>query len=169
VVSDQSSVLFHLTTEGSHGAVWEVLPAFDYLFKRLKKRADECELHPELFVNHYRHCINYGFKKLSEYYQKTDDTPIYRVAVALHPAYRFDYFNNAWAKVPRAKAEIKGAKDATKQLFTDYLTLQRENEPPLSPTPPTKPSAQRHYDSDDYDSDYDTSFNTAQQTTVTAA
>jgi hypothetical protein len=57
-----------LSLEGSHGALWEVLPAFDFLFMMLKIRADDVSKNPDLFVDHYRHCINHGFEKLKEYY-----------------------------------------------------------------------------------------------------
>lgn len=75
--------------------MWEVLPAFDLLFVMLKIRADDVSKNPDLFVDHYRHCINHGFEKLKEYYGKSDRTRLYRAAIALHPYYRNDYFANA--------------------------------------------------------------------------
>lgn len=56
-----------LSLESSHGALWEVLPAFDFLFMMLKIRADDVSKNPDLFVDHYRHCINHGFEKLKDY------------------------------------------------------------------------------------------------------
>jgi hypothetical protein len=49
---------------GSHGALWEVIPTMDFLFLKLARRADDVNADHELFTDHYRHCINHGFKKL---------------------------------------------------------------------------------------------------------
>jgi hypothetical protein len=38
---------------GTHGALWEVIPTMDYLFIKLKKHADEVTENPHLFTNHY--------------------------------------------------------------------------------------------------------------------
>lgn len=87
----------------------------------LKIRADDASKNPELFMDHYRHCTNYGFEKLKEYYGKTDQTRLYRAVIALHPCYRNDYFANAWAKVPRSKSEIKNAQTAVTACYNDFL------------------------------------------------
>lgn len=117
-----------LSLEGSHGALWEVLPAFDFLFMMLKIRADDVSKNPDLFVDHYRHCINHGFEKLKEYYGKSDRTRLYRAAIALHPCYRNDYFANAWAKVPRSRLEIKNAQNAVAACYTEFLSTLRKSE-----------------------------------------
>jgi hypothetical protein len=80
---------------GSHGALWEVIPTMDYLFNKLRKHADEVTAKPSLFTNHYQHCLNHGFAKLSEYYTKIDDSRLYHAAVALHPCRKFTYFETA--------------------------------------------------------------------------
>jgi hypothetical protein len=49
---------------GSHGALWEVIPTMDFLFLKLAKRSDEVNARPDIFSDHYRHCINYSFSKL---------------------------------------------------------------------------------------------------------
>lgn len=67
----------------------------DYLFNKLKKHADEVTDRPSLFTDHYRHCLNYGFTKLSEYYTKIDDSRLYYAAIALNPCKKYDYFEKA--------------------------------------------------------------------------
>ncbi|KAF9417714.1 hypothetical protein BGZ76_004501, partial [Entomortierella beljakovae] len=38
------------------------------------------------------HGANAAYIKLSDYYTRTDNSPIYSVAIALHPTYRYDYW-----------------------------------------------------------------------------
>lgn len=74
---------------GFGGALWEVLPVFNRLFNHLKERQDEVTAEPHLFTDHYQHALNAGFIKMSKYYELTDETRLYRIAIALHPEYRF--------------------------------------------------------------------------------
>jgi hypothetical protein len=67
----------------------------DFLFLKLARRANEVNANEEIFSDHYRHCINHGFKKLQQYYTKIDDSRLYAAAVALHPSMRFNYFEKA--------------------------------------------------------------------------
>ncbi len=84
--------------EGSHGCVWEVLPAFDYLFNILEDCGKETVKDPELFTDYYMHCLGAGFTKLKQYYELTDKTKICRAAVALHPGKRFLWYERQWKK-----------------------------------------------------------------------
>ena len=36
----------------------------EFLFLKLARRADDVNVDKEIFTDHYRHCINHGFKKL---------------------------------------------------------------------------------------------------------
>jgi hypothetical protein len=67
----------------------------DFLFLKLAKRSDEVNARPDIFSDHYRHCINHSFSKLQYYYTKIDDSRLYAAAVALHPYIRFNYFEKA--------------------------------------------------------------------------
>ncbi|KAG7004109.1 3-ketosteroid 1-dehydrogenase helE [Fusarium oxysporum f. sp. conglutinans] len=40
--------------------------------------------------------FNLGWEKLNKYYSRLDETPIYYTALALHPAFRWGYFENEW-------------------------------------------------------------------------
>ncbi|KAL3954476.1 hypothetical protein ACCO45_010039 [Purpureocillium lilacinum] len=39
-----------------------------------------------------------AWSKINTYYELTDESPIYRMAIALHPAYQFEYFREKWWK-----------------------------------------------------------------------
>jgi hypothetical protein len=130
---------------GSHGALWEVIPIMDFLFLKLARRADEVNADEELFSDHYRHCINHGFKKLQQYYTKIDDSRLYAAAVALHPSMRFNYFDKAWANKPGSREQIDFARRQTRSLYDDYLANM-----PL-PTEPESLFVSSDLDDDDED------------------
>lgn len=137
---------------GSHGALWEVIPAMDYLFTKLKHAANEIEEKPQLFTDHYQHCINHGFMKLRDYYTKIDDSRLYAAAIALHPCRRFNYFENAWAsESPEDHKDSEAttkAKQQTRSLFNEYLTNHRVASPPATPQAATVATGPIHQDPD---------------------
>ncbi|ENH63533.1 hypothetical protein FOC1_g10000098, partial [Fusarium oxysporum f. sp. cubense race 1] len=49
---------------------------------------------------HFRININLGWQKLDKYYQLLSETPIYYTGLALHPAYRWKWFDRKWAGNP---------------------------------------------------------------------
>jgi hypothetical protein len=40
-------------TEGSHGALWEVIPTMNYLFIMLQMSADDVTARPHIYTDHY--------------------------------------------------------------------------------------------------------------------
>ncbi|GKU08409.1 unnamed protein product [Fusarium langsethiae] len=79
---------------GSYGNLWEVIQGFEFLLEVLedyKKLASDI---PD--AEHFRININLGWEKLNRYYSRLDETPIYYTALALHPAFRWGYFENEW-------------------------------------------------------------------------
>jgi hypothetical protein len=110
---------------GSHGAIWEVLPAFEHLFRGLQKRSNEVHAigGAELFTDHYMACLDAGFIKMKQYYTDTDKSTLYRAAIALHPCLRLTWFETHWKNLPDNKglAEIALAKAAVYSLWSEYL------------------------------------------------
>jgi hypothetical protein len=137
---------------GTHGALWEVIPTMDYLFIKLKKHADEVTENPHLFTDHYQACLDHGFFKLRDYFIKIDETPYYAAAVALHPYKRFTYFEDAWQNTVDSEASILAAKTTTRRLFDEYLkrACAESTSPPLART--------TLFMSDDEDEDWRTAF-----------
>lgn len=87
---------------GLHGAIWEVIPTFEWLIKRLealRERVMEIDYNdvdaPE---DHLKTNLNLAIQKINHYYVKFEDAPAYYAAVRLHPAYK-DWLDTAW-KVP---------------------------------------------------------------------
>ncbi|KAJ0134726.1 Fumarylacetoacetase [Fusarium oxysporum f. sp. albedinis] len=80
--------------------------------------------YPEL--GHFKVNINLAWMKLDEYYNKLDETPIYYTSPALHPAYRWGYFETVWSGRP---AWISKAKDVVLSVWDrGYKTLEISTE-----------------------------------------
>ncbi|KAI6854620.1 hypothetical protein KC338_g9214 [Hortaea werneckii] len=107
---------------GQGGALWEVLPVFDNLFNHLKARQDEVTEKPHVFTDHYQHAVNAAFVKMKHYYELTDDTRLYRMAIALHPLCRSTWFTNNWSNIPDGASEIANAHKAVVECWNEYLT-----------------------------------------------
>ena len=91
---------------GLHSAIWEVIPTFDWLMKLFKEKLDQVQEvttidYPdqEALEDHYESALNHGWLKLSKYYNKLNNTPVYYAATILHPQYK-RFCQNAWVEQP---------------------------------------------------------------------
>lgn len=77
---------------GRHGAIWEVVITFEWLLDELEEQKDRLSQvdynHPDAPEDHLKINVNLAHAKLSEYYRKFDDSPIYYTATILHPHYK---------------------------------------------------------------------------------
>lgn len=103
--------------EGGHGAVWETLKTMDYLFVKFKQAADDTRLEEP---SHFKSGIDCGWTKLEAYYVRTDRTPVYRAALALHPSYGYDYFERHWKKAMGKPQCCSDMQSAVRSLFEEY-------------------------------------------------
>jgi len=75
--------------EGRNGALWEVLPMFEYIldcFYQLDfKYQDDDQSNGQLC----HASLQLGIQKADDYYKKTDKSPAYLAAVILHPQYKW--------------------------------------------------------------------------------
>ncbi|OAQ58400.1 restless-like transposase [Pochonia chlamydosporia 170] len=103
----------------SYGNVWDVIVGYEFPLAELEKAKAMVNQCPE--PEHFSVNINLGWKKLDEYYNKLDETPIYYTSLALHPAYRWGYFEMVWSGRP---AWISKAKDMVQSVWDrEYKTL----------------------------------------------
>lgn len=103
--------------EGGHGAVWEPLKTMDYLFVKFRQAADDTRFEE---ASHFKSGIDCGWAKLEDYYVKTDRTPVYRAALALHPSYGYGYYERHW-KVAMDKLQwYNDMQSAMGALFDEY-------------------------------------------------
>jgi hypothetical protein len=108
----------------SYGNVWDVIVGYEFLLAELEKAKAMVNQYPE--PEHFKVNINLGWKKLDEYYNKLDETPIYYTSLALHPAYRWGYFEMVWSGRP---TWISKAKDVVQSVWDrGYKTLEISTE-----------------------------------------
>jgi hypothetical protein len=92
----------------SYGNVWDVILGFEKLMGKLEDLKQYAAEFPD--AEQFRIGINLAWEKLDKYYNLLDETPIYYTALALHPAYRWDWFEETWGKKPdwviKAKAIV---------------------------------------------------------------
>ncbi|RKK34523.1 hypothetical protein BFJ69_g18707, partial [Fusarium oxysporum] len=79
---------------GSYGNAREVIQGFEFLLEVLEDYKQLASEIPD--AEHFRINVNLGWEKLNKYYSRLDETPIYYTALALHPAFRWGYFENEW-------------------------------------------------------------------------
>lgn len=105
---------------GNHGAIWEVLITFEWLLDQLeemKDRLSEVDYEdPDAPEDHLKTNVNLAHAKISEYYSKFDDAPVYYAATILHPHYKH-HLEALW-KVPEDWNEDKDGPHFRKDWLT---------------------------------------------------
>ncbi|KAJ6436065.1 transposase-like protein [Purpureocillium lavendulum] len=129
--------------EGGQGSVWQVLYAMDFLLTKLESVKDEIHAmdayNEDELPPYYSAGVLAAWSKINTYYELTDRSPIYRMAIALHPAYQFEYFRAKWWKredwIRTAQKGLTAYYDrfAAVTVATDHVD-QAETSPCSSPT-----------------------------------
>lgn len=85
---------------GCHSAIWEVLVTSEWLLdelESLKDRLTEVDYdNPDAPEDYLKLNVNLAHQKLSQYYARFDDAPVYYAATVLHPHYKH-HLNALWA------------------------------------------------------------------------
>lgn len=88
------------------------------------------------FEHHFSTNINAAWQKLDYYYNLTDETPLYRAAVFLHPRMKWRWFERHW----RNRADwIKDAKHVIQELWSEYKDRDFKDLPTAGPGNSTAP------------------------------
>jgi hypothetical protein len=120
----------------SYGNVWDVILGFELLLGKLEEFKQLATEFPD--AQQFRVGINLAWEKLDKYHNLLDETPIYYTALALHPAYRWDWFDEIWKENPdwitRAKAIVHEV------WIRDYaqLDVRTSSRSSNEESPPTK-------------------------------
>ncbi|KAI8417264.1 hypothetical protein FOFC_03577 [Fusarium oxysporum] len=70
--------------------------------------------------SYFKSGIDCGWAKLEDYYVKSDRTPVYRAALALHPSYGYDYFERHWKTAMDRPQWYNDMQSAVGSLFGEY-------------------------------------------------
>jgi hypothetical protein len=76
---------------GLYGNIWEAFQGFEFLLGKLESYKLAAPNLPAL--EHFRAVVNLAWTKLHEYYRKADETSIYYTFIALHPTYKWGWFD----------------------------------------------------------------------------
>ncbi|KAI2483714.1 hypothetical protein Ptr902_06031 [Pyrenophora tritici-repentis] len=105
---------------GNFGAIYEIIPVFEYVLSALEARARPYEQVDFNYTNapedHLHINLRAAWSKANDYYNKLDDSPVYYAAVCLHPYYKY-YCENSWADKPEW---LTTANAGFKQLWQQY-------------------------------------------------
>ena len=126
--------------DGQNGALWQSLSILDWLLSTIE------DLKRTLPRNHFRACVNLGWKKLDKYYALSDATPAYRLAIFLHPCFKRRWYKRHWMD----KASwLESADEVIDRAWQD-AKRRRPNEVTVS-----SPKQQEMDASDSYNHDID--------------
>ncbi|KAF4435092.1 putative AC9 transposase [Fusarium austroafricanum] len=117
---------------GAYGCPWDTLLGYEYLLGKMEVYKAAAHRYPD--PEHFKVNINLCWKKLDKYYSRLDETPVYYAAIALHPAYRWGYFEDVWADRPDW---IQTAKSLVEELYRSHyepriISRDRERGEPVT-------------------------------------
>lgn len=101
--------------DGTHGALWEWMTELELLLTILENKREALLNQPPSFL---RTSVNLAWNKLKIYYELSDQTFAYRLAIVMNPNYRYDWFDEHWSG--RAPHEVREVKRRTQELFNEY-------------------------------------------------
>lgn len=102
-------------------------------FEQLERFKDIAKDFPD--TEHFRININLGWQKLNEYYEILSETPIYYAGLALHPAYRWKWFERNWTDRPEWIDEAKNMVHDVWRFEYREAALPDRSHQPLSQFP----------------------------------
>ncbi|KAG7414965.1 hypothetical protein Forpi1262_v016895 [Fusarium oxysporum f. sp. raphani] len=118
---------------GSYGNIWDVIQGFEFLLEQLERFKDIAKDFPD--TEHFRININLGWQKLNEYYEILSETPIYYAGLALHPAYRWKWFERNWTDRPEWIDEAKNIVHDVWRFEYREAALPGQEPPAVEPVP----------------------------------
>jgi hypothetical protein len=110
--------------EGSYGNIWEVLDCFEFMLGKLEYYKQVAVDHPD--PEQFRIGLNLAWEKLDNYYGKLSETPIYYGVLALHPAFRWGWFERTWVDKPQW---IRTAKQLVQDVWNNQYRGVEVEEP----------------------------------------
>ena len=108
-----------------------VIPRIDDLVRVIDDFKDDTAKHPAV-----RSAAIRGLTILNKYYQKSDESFIYRASMALDPRFKLQYFiDQDWPM-----AWVNTVKDITRRIYRDDYPCIPTADLPISPKRPPAPS-----------------------------
>jgi hypothetical protein len=93
-----------MANEGMGDSISDVLPTMDYLLHHIEA-SKEATTQPYLAT-----MMEAAWAKLADYYELTEDSPVYSAATVLHPSLKWVYMEKTWEDrnewIEKAKARV---------------------------------------------------------------
>lgn len=148
--------------EGSHGAVWEVIPTFQHLYNGLLKAQADAKDEED---SQYKIGLNLGVEKMNTYWEKLIyQSRVYIVATMLHPSLNLAWFKCHWKRWPiwisHAEKQFQAFCNLESKRYSDN-TIE-ENEPPspcLSESPRKRRRLSNHEQEISYNGIFEIDYN----------
>lgn len=121
--------------KASHGALWEILPTFEFIlshFETLENQAKKGD-----FLDHpgIQSSITLAWNTTKQWYGKTDQSIAWVAGVALHPRFKFAWFDEKWTSAGEARA-LASSKTKLRRLWeSEYKPDAELGRAERSPTP----------------------------------
>ena len=107
---------------GEDGALFNVLPTFDSLLHKLETAKKK---YVKSNNTNFATCVNLAWRKMDEYYDKSDDSKVYFVASVLDPRIKLRYFEKYWPEKWLTDSQTK--LDAYLKEFTTAMDITTMN------------------------------------------
>jgi len=120
-------------TGNENSALFNVLPAYDHILSHLELAKANPDLPPNLQTS-----VNLVWIKMSEYYEKSDESKVYLVAAALDPRVKLAYFNENWERKWTRKLREKLDK-YMREFVTAMDAIDDKSPSPSSPSSSCEP------------------------------
>jgi|SRR5271154_838420 len=105
-----------------NGCVSDTLPVMDRLLSHL----EEFKLEMTASDSRFLPAVEAAWEKLNHYYNLSDDTSVYTVALVLDPRVKLSYFHRQWSENPEW---IVAAKLKVETYFVKYSSQYSRNSP----------------------------------------
>jgi hypothetical protein len=99
-----------IANEGVRNSISDVLPTMDYLLHHIEAYREATT------VPHLATMMETAWAKLADYYEMTEDSPVYSAATVLNPSLKWAYMERTWED---KKEWIEKAKSRVGQLWRD--------------------------------------------------
>ena len=136
------------------GSIGSVLWGFDMLLEVLEKTSEKYKIerrdpsNKNQKLSHLATCIDYAHGLFSKYYELTDNTEAYVVAMVLDPRQKYKYFFDHWQRIYHAEVKRK-----TETMYKEFRI--DDDVAATSSMTDSQQSKKRKADDDDDDDDFD--------------
>jgi hypothetical protein len=122
-----------MANEGVQNSIADVLPTMDYLLHHIEAAREATT------IPHLATMMETAWAKLADYYELTEDSPVYSAATVLNPSFKWAYMEKTWED----KAEwIERAKSRVGQLWRESYK-STSSLPVLRPGSAEEPTTRR--------------------------